>query len=175
MSWICPNCSNSNGDELLACFVCGMEKPSVVVATGDYSVVEVPEPVSEDNYKVVFSDFDAFKILISDMYKRIMRAFKSIRTKKITSTKTKKLKSDSSSSGDVIAVSETVSSDTTFAEPWPEHSIEFDVTAVRAKGYVRSERKTMSGINGYCFYKSKGPGQFIRLEMLLIQKMAKKV
>ncbi len=61
-----------------------------------------------------------------------------------------------------------------FCEPWAEHSIEFDVDAVKAKGYVRSEQTTLGGVNGYNFYTADGSCRFIRQEMLVIQKMAKK-
>ena len=62
-----------------------------------------------------------------------------------------------------------------FAEPWPEHSIAFDEDAARAKGYVSSVRKTLNGINGYEFVRSNGSRQFIRAEMVIIQKIAHKV
>lgn len=61
------------------------------------------------------------------------------------------------------------------AEPWPEHKIVFDNDAIKAKGYVGFERKTMGGVNGYEFIRSDGTRQFIRVEMVVIQKMAKKV
>lgn len=61
------------------------------------------------------------------------------------------------------------------ATPWPEHHIEFDMDVIRAKGYVRFEQKSMGGVNGYNFIRSDGTSQFIRVEMVLIQKMAKKV
>ena len=62
-----------------------------------------------------------------------------------------------------------------FASPWPEHKIEFIPDAIRARGYVRTEQQTMGGINGYKFIKADGTSQFIRVEMVLIQKMAKKL
>lgn len=62
-----------------------------------------------------------------------------------------------------------------FTEPWPEHKIEFIPDAIRARGYVRTEQQTMGGINGYKFIKADGTSQFIRVEMVLIQKMAKKL
>ena len=62
-----------------------------------------------------------------------------------------------------------------FAEPWPEHSIAFDEDAARAKGYVSSVRKSLNGINGYEFVRSNGSRQFIRAEMVIIQKIAHKV
>lgn len=61
---------------------------------------------------------------------------------------------------------------TGFAEPWPEHKIEFDTAVIMAKGYIASVQKTINGINGYEFIRSNGTRQFIRVEMVLIQKMA---
>lgn len=58
-------------------------------------------------------------------------------------------------------------------DPWPEHSIVFDVDQIKRKGYSRIERMSMGGVNGYSCIKADGTSQFIRIEMLLIQKMAK--
>ena len=60
-------------------------------------------------------------------------------------------------------------------DPWPEHNVTFDADQIKRKGYSRIERKTMGGVNGYSCIKADGTSQFIRIEMLLIQKMAKKV
>ena len=62
-----------------------------------------------------------------------------------------------------------------FAEPWPEHNIVFDEAALRAKDYVGSERKTMSGVNGYELVRTGGARQFLRVEMLVMLKMAKRI
>lgn len=72
----------------------------------------------------------------------------------------------------VVAVEDSVSG---FADPWPEHKIEFDTAAIIAKGYVATVQKTMNGINGYEFIRANGNRQFIRVEMIIIQKMARKV
>ena len=64
---------------------------------------------------------------------------------------------------------------TGFAEPWPEHNIEFDEAALRAKGYTGSSRKTMSGVNGYELIRTNGTRQFLRVEMLVMLKMAKRI
>lgn len=61
-----------------------------------------------------------------------------------------------------------------FAEPWPEHNIEFDTEAIKAKGYVGMVQKNMSGINGYEFVRSNGTRQFIRVEMVVALRMATK-
>ena len=62
-----------------------------------------------------------------------------------------------------------------FAEPWSGHSIVFDESGIRAKGFVRSEQASMGGVNGYNFYTADGTCRFIRQEMAVIQKMARKV
>ena len=62
-----------------------------------------------------------------------------------------------------------------FAAPWDEHSIEFDDAGIRAKGFVRSERASLGGVNGYNFYTADGTCRFIRQEMAIIQKLARKV
>jgi len=61
------------------------------------------------------------------------------------------------------------------AEPWPEHNIEFDIDVIKAKGYVGFERKSMGAVNGYEFIRSDSTRQFIRVEMVIIQKMAHKL
>ena len=59
--------------------------------------------------------------------------------------------------------------------PWPEHKIEFDEAKIKEKGYIKVEQSTTAGVNGYKFTKVNGASQFIRVEMVIIQKMAKKV
>ena len=65
--------------------------------------------------------------------------------------------------------------ETGFDSPWPEHNIEFDIEAIKARGFVNVKRDTMGGIKGYSFTKPDGTCQFIRVEMVIIQKMAKKL
>ena len=62
-----------------------------------------------------------------------------------------------------------------FCKPWAEHNIEFDPEGIRAKGFVRSEQTTLGGVNGYNFYTADGSARFIRPEMAIIQKLAKKL
>ncbi|MCR5094077.1 MAG: hypothetical protein K6B72_08900 [Lachnospiraceae bacterium] len=71
------------------------------------------------------------------------------------------------------AVPETASGEE--AEPWPEHKITFDMDGVRAKGFARILRGTLGGVRGYRLIRADGSEQFLRSEMLVIQKMAKKV
>ena len=61
-----------------------------------------------------------------------------------------------------------------FCEPWPEHAISFDEAAIRAKGFVSSRQDTLGGVKGYRFTRADGTEQFLRVEMILIQKMAVK-
>ena len=58
-------------------------------------------------------------------------------------------------------------------DPWPEHSIEFDLDTMKAKGYVSVNRETLGGVKGYQFVRSDGNKQFLRVEMVLLQKLAK--
>lgn len=60
-------------------------------------------------------------------------------------------------------------------EPWHEHSIAFVPEVITAKGYVAAAKKTMNGINGYEFIRTDGTRQFIRVEMLIVQKMARRI
>lgn len=172
MSWICPNCSNSNEDTQTKCFVCGMDKPSSVVET------------DSGECKIVFSDFEAFTESVKNLFRskpattrsgdatesvsrtaRTPKPSKSARVKPEKAPKEAKEKKPKKSG--------LFKSD--FAKPWPEHKIKFDTDVIKGKGYVRSEQKNMGGVNGYCFYKEDGSSQFIRVEMVLIQKMAHKV
>lgn len=59
--------------------------------------------------------------------------------------------------------------------PWPEHNIAFDPDAINARGFINVKRDSMGGIKGYRFTKPDGSAQFIRVEVVLLQKMAHKV
>lgn len=59
--------------------------------------------------------------------------------------------------------------------PWAEHAIELDPEMIRRKGYAGIAQGTMSGINGYHLLRSDGSRQFIRVEMLIIQRMARRI
>ena len=54
-------------------------------------------------------------------------------------------------------------------------SVFFLVRAYRRGLAIGMERKTLNGINGYNFVRTNGTAQFIRVEMVLMQKMAMKV
>ena len=166
MSWVCPNCSSSNPDEEMNCFVCGMDRPSAA-----------DEPASDPGeLKVVFSVSEAVRESVKNLFRRQpdrasekTRAEKPPKPAKTERTRPPRPARDKTKA---IAASSAASE---FAAPWPEHRIEFDLAAIRAKGFVRSEQKSLGGVNGYNFYKEDGAGQFIRMEMLLIQKMARMV
>lgn len=59
-----------------------------------------------------------------------------------------------------------------FCEPWAEHSIVFDVEQIKKRGFVRSRQTELNGIKGYSFTRTDGTEQFIKLEMILLFKMA---
>ena len=61
------------------------------------------------------------------------------------------------------------------AEPWPEHRIVFDEAVIRSKGFVSVDRQLLGGIKGYRFTRSDGNPQFMRVEIVLIQKLARKL
>ena len=60
-------------------------------------------------------------------------------------------------------------------EKWPEHSIEFDFDAIKAKGFLGISKGTMNGTNGYYLDRPGGVRQFIRVEMLVALKMARRI
>nr|MBR6778035.1 protein kinase [Clostridia bacterium] len=63
---------------------------------------------------------------------------------------------------------------TTFCEPWPEDNIEWDMDAIKAKGYVGIEcATTPAGAKGYYFYREGGRKQFFAKSTLLAFKYAK--
>ena len=64
---------------------------------------------------------------------------------------------------------------TGFCEPWPEHGIVFNETAIRARGYVSSERSETSGVKGYNFYRADGRKDFVRDSLAVMFKMATRV
>lgn len=77
--------------------------------------------------------------------------------------------------GERVAEPERRESESSFASPWPEHRIRFDVDAIKGKGYVRSEQTVMNSVKGYTFYNAEGTGRFMREEMLLVIKFATRV
>ncbi|MCR4895858.1 MAG: protein kinase [Lachnospiraceae bacterium] len=59
-------------------------------------------------------------------------------------------------------------------DPWPEHRITFDPEVIGKKGFSAVARDTIGGVNGYRFSRPDGSDQFIRSEMAVVQKMARK-
>lgn len=164
MSWVCPNCSSSNDETHTKCFVCGMDRPTTRVEEG-----------SEEG-KIVFSDFEAFSESVKNFFRARPPKERTVaiseerprKEPKPRREKTSKAPKDKKPKKSILLKAN-------FAKPWPEHKIKFDVSVIKNKGYVRSEQKCLGGVNGYCFYKEDGSNQFLRIEMVLIQKMAHKV
>lgn len=61
------------------------------------------------------------------------------------------------------------------SKPWPEHSIVFDMDAIKAKGFVGVVRSIRDDKKGYELIKSDGTKRFIPVGTIVVQKMAKKV
>ncbi len=61
------------------------------------------------------------------------------------------------------------------SEPWPEHKIELIKSNIIDKGFIRVEQDIMGGVKGYKFIRNDGSFQFMRREVVLIQKMGKMV
>ena len=170
MSWICPNCSNSNEDTQVNCFVCGMDRPSAVADSDSCEG------------KIVFSNFEAFSESIKGLFRHKRSKRKTSESSDEPSESVKSSKSGKTQPAKPEKEPKTLKPkkskkyfESDFAKPWPEHNIKFDTDVIKSKGFVRSEQMVMNGINGYCFYKEDGVSQFIRVEMVLIQKMAVKV
>ena len=60
-------------------------------------------------------------------------------------------------------------------EPWPEHRIVFDSDAITAKKIVEISQETLAGVKGYKIIFADGTNRFMRVEMLLNQRIAKTV
>lgn len=156
MSWVCSNCSTPNDDTNTSCFVCEETRHAVVVED------------AESDCKVVFSGFEAWVESIGEFLKKILTKKERIgesvapRKRKTKEPKPKKVKKVKAPKNN-------------FAKPWDEHKVKFDIDVIKGKGYVRSEQHILNGIKGYMFYKDGEKGRFIRIEMILVQKMAHKV
>jgi len=166
MSWVCTICSTSNEDSETCCAVCGTERP-----TGIERVEREPEEL-----KVVFSDFDAFIESVKGFFNRLSSVGKE-KTPRTKKAKPKKTKSEVSKPAKEKKPKKAKKPlfGSAYAAPWPEHKVKFDTTVIESKGFVRSERESLNGVNGYRFFKADDTSQFIRIEMAIIQKMANKV
>ena len=195
MPWVCTNCSTANEDELTECFVCGEKRPadfkskaklkteSKGFSGGTDSSREFSDAETPKKGKIVFSNMDAFIDSVKSIFSR--RSDKK-RTEKPKETKRVPESDGSAEVKPVEKPKEATKAEISkpkkgglfsspFAKPWPEHKIKFDVPAIQAKGFVSSEQETMNGVKGYRFHKEGDASQFMRVEMVLIQKMAHKV
>ncbi|MCQ2466622.1 MAG: zinc finger Ran-binding domain-containing protein [Clostridia bacterium] len=191
MSWICPVCSNSNSDSTSECFVCGTARAttssSVAIKSGSSSMKSssYSDDGDSEECNVVFSMGADIKDSISSFFAKIKNGFgdeskaSTVKVKpgkksdkKLVKTDDKKSTSSDKKSSDKKKTSSILP---TFAAPWPEHKIKFDKDVIKNKGFVKSEQFEMDGVKGYRFYRESGDCQFIRAEMAVIQKLAKKV
>ena len=62
-----------------------------------------------------------------------------------------------------------------FCDAWDEHKLEFDIARIKDRGFVSSERATVSDIKGYNLYRSDSTRVFFRPETLLMMKYARNV
>lgn len=62
-----------------------------------------------------------------------------------------------------------------FCKPWREHKVDFDLEQIEKRGFVRIEQSQLSGVKGYTLTKEDGTEQFIKVEMMLVLKMAKRL
>ena len=146
MSWVCSNCSSNNDDSVSACTICGAERPPYTTY-----------PESTEG-KVVFSAFDVMKENAKNTFQSIGRGCKAIGkvAKKVGSGLVtlggkavdgiKNLKEKMSAAKAERASTEAATTKkkkkkkatlglNPFETPWPEHSIELDVPALKEKGY----------------------------------------
>ncbi|MCR4655264.1 MAG: hypothetical protein K5770_03430 [Lachnospiraceae bacterium] len=85
---------------------------------------------------------------------------------------------DSTEAPKPVSVSKPLDTGSVTAEeivPWPEHKISFDMDKIREKGFSGVKQSILGGIHGYTFVRSNGTEQFLRVEMVLVQKMAVKI
>lgn len=61
-----------------------------------------------------------------------------------------------------------------FCEPWPEHSIEFDIERIKSRGFIAIKQMISSDKKGYQLVMSNGVTNFVLVETLLIQRYAKR-
>lgn len=148
MSWVCPVCSNTNVDELSECLVCGHTKVISKIESASES-----KPVR--SCSVVYSVFEYIGKCIKD---KIVND-KSIKKEKTSVTDAPEVKM--------------IEKPTDEFSPWGEHNIMIDFKVLKEKGYKKIEKSEMSGIKGYKLIKNDGSNQFIRKEMLIVQKIAK--
>lgn len=176
MGWVCPYCSNSNDEESARCAVCGQER--------HFEAHDCKSESETNEGKIVFSEFDIVKESVKRFFSSIAKLFCKKRDKK-TDTPSERTPCDSKdgdettidSRGTVesIDIRETAPTEGDFTEPWDEHRIVFDTGFIKSKGFIRSEKTEMNSVKGYTFYKEDGTSQFIKVDTLVILRMAKRI
>lgn len=192
MTWLCPVCSTSNVDDNTECLVCGTLKPALSgkSKSGSLSVSSKKsskkvKKSDDKECKVVFSMFSdigesvksffsGFGSSMEDIPEDEVAEVKKTSSKDKVISKTKDKSSKKKPKAEPVKETSGTDSSLTGSSPWPEHSIEFDEDVIASKGYVRYEQAVLDGIRGYKFYKADRC-QFIRVEMVLIQKLARKI
>ena len=169
MSWKCPVCSASNSDTVTVCRVCDYDNTRTALREGSSS---------ESSCNVVYSTMDYLLAFFSgrkkqekpivkrdtkDKRDRTDRSDRSYRNKTLGKDEDRKRKTDKPKRVAMGAFS-----------PWPEHGIVIDDKVMHEKGYTRIERSTRGDINGYMLFKDDGSSKFMRDNVLLLIKIAKK-
>ena len=185
MSWVCLNCSSSNEEESTRCAVCGYDRPT------ERELLERETDVIEG--KIVFSEFAVIKESVKNFFKSVSKfaarikavvkdwSLRRERTRTEVSRESERreepLREETPSRREEIPPrrEEDLPSVGSFASPWAEHKIIFDVDVMKSKGIIRSEQAEMNSVKGYMLYKEDGTSRFIRTEMLVALHMAKKI
>ena len=182
MSWMGSNCSNTNLDSESVCLVCGADRPARIVypESTESKVVFSTFGVIVESTKLTFKGIGLFLKNFFTLFKKVGVVFIAAFGKIAESIKTLVNKIKSKRSGSDTADiprrdrrTRAPMARSEFEEPWPEHNIRLDITAILEKGYVKSERAEVNSVKGYCFYKADSTSRFLRSEMLVALKMAK--
>ena len=148
MSWVCPICSNTNEDDLSECYVCGHIK---IVTTVDDKGSEK----TSASCTVVYSVFEYI-----DKYFKDKSEKKKVKAKEKPSSKEKVIPKKKIGKSDKFV-------------PWEEHAITIDYDVLKGKGYKQIEKSELGGVKGYKLIKDDESSQFVRKEILILQKIAK--
>ena len=199
MSWVCLNCSSSNEEESTRCAVCGYDRPTErELLERETDVIEGKIVFSE--FAVIKESVKNFFKSVSKFAARIKAVVKdwSLRRERTRTevsreperreeplreetpsrrAETPPRREETSPRREEIPPrrEEDLPSVGSFASPWAEHKIIFDVDVMKSKGIIRSEQAEMNSVKGYMLYKEDGTSRFIRTEMLVALHMAKKI